>query len=172
LFQYATGAAGARALGYDDEVLATAPSTLLKSFCGVGNPLALSEIAEGEIVLDIGCGSGLDLYVAGRQVGPHGRVHGIDSTPEMVALATENIARCRSENVEVRCAESESLPYDEGHFDVVMSNGVLNLSPEKERSFGEIFRVLKPGGRLQIADIVLDEALPEEIVGSLEAWSN
>lgn len=110
--------------------------------------------------------------MAGGRVGPGGRAYGIDPTPEMVALANLNIARCGLGNVEVREAGSEALPHDDEYFDVAISNGVLNLSPEKGRSLEEIFRVLKPGGRLQFADIVLDQDLPEEIVGSLEAWSN
>jgi SAM-dependent methyltransferase len=172
LFKYPTGPEGARALGYDDETVATALPEFLRSFCGTGNPFALGEIAEGEAVLDVGCGAGFDLLVASRLVGPTGNVFGIDITPEMVALATENIARSGIKNVEVRQGTSEALPFEESSFEVVISNGVLNLSPRKERTFEEIFRVLKPGGWLQFSDIVLDNDLPEEIVGSLEAWSD
>jgi SAM-dependent methyltransferase len=172
LFGYATGAAGARVLGYDDEILAEVPAKLVRFFCGVGNPLALGEIAAGEIILDVGCGSGFDLFVAGRRVGPEGKVFGIDPTPEMVALAAECVVRSGMTNVKVRNAGSESLPYSDNFFDIVISNGVLNLTTRKHRSFVEIYRVLKPGGRLQFADIVLDEDLPDEMAGNLEAWSN
>ena len=171
LFKYATGPEGARALGYDDEITASAPPDLVRSFCGVGNPFALGDISEGETVLDVGCCGGFDLFVASGKVGATGKVDGIDLTPEMVSLAVENIARSGINNVEIRQGIAKDLPSEDASFDVVISNGVLNLSPWKDQAFGEIFRVLKPGGRLQFADIVVDDELPQETVGSLEAWS-
>lgn len=172
LFPYPTGAAGALSLGYDPEVLAGATPELLRSFCGVGNPFALGEIREGESVLDVGCGAGFDLYVASRRAGPTGRVQGVDLTPEMVAESRENIARCGLGNAEARLGGAESLPFAPDTFDVVISNGVLNLCPRKDRAFDEIFRVLRPGGRLQFADVILDGDLPAEVAGSLDAWSD
>lgn len=172
LFAYVTGAAGARTLGYEEKILEQTPSQIVGSFCGVGNPPALGAIAPGENLLDVGCGSGFDLFVAGRQAGLAGKLFGIDPTPEMVTLAAGNIAQSGIKNIGVCHGESESIPLCENFFDVVISNGVLNLSTRKELSFGEIYRVLKPGGRLQFADIVLAETLPQEIAGSLEAWSN
>ena len=172
LFKYATGAEGARALGYDAELIADAPPALMKSFCGVGNPFCLGAIRAGEVVLDVGCGAGFDVYVASRAVGEAGEALGVDLTPEMVSVAKENMERVGLTNAEVRCGSSEDLPFECASIDVVISNGVFNLSPNKRRSFEEVVRVLKPGGRLQFADIVLDEDLPTEVVGSLEAWSN
>ncbi|MBD3161818.1 MAG: methyltransferase domain-containing protein [Candidatus Eisenbacteria bacterium] len=171
-FAYPTGAAGAEALGYDPVRLAEAPPELLRSFCGVGNPFALGPLAPGEVILDVGCGTGLDLFLASREVGGAGRACGVDLTPEMADAAAANLARSAVENVEVRVARAEELPYEAEAFDVVLSNGVLNLSPGKEGAFGEIFRVLRPGGRLQFADVVLDGDLPAEVAGSLKAWSD
>ena len=171
-FRYPTGRAGAIALGYDLSVLSDLPDDVLDTFCGVGNPLALESIHSGEKLLDIGCGAGLDMILASRLVGPAGRVCGIDLTPEMVEKARANFVRAGVNNANAVVAGSEAIPYDNDTFDVVISNGVLNLSPLKERSFREIFRVLKPGGRLRFADIVLKEDLPAELANSLEAWSD
>jgi arsenite methyltransferase len=171
-FRYPTGRAGAIALGYDLSVLSDLPDDVLDTFCGVGNPLALESIHSGEKVLDIGCGAGLDMILASRLVGPAGRVCGIDLTPEMVEKARANFVRAGVNNANAVVAGSEAIPYDNDTFDVVISNGVLNLSPLKERSFREIFRVLKPGGRLRFADIILKEDLPAELANSLEAWSD
>ena len=171
-FRYPTGRAGAIALGYDLSVLSDLPDDVLDTFCGVGNPLALESIHSGEKVLDIGCGAGLDMILASRLVGPAGQVRGIDLTPEMVEKARANFVRAGVNNANAVVAGSEAIPYDNDTFDVVISNGVLNLSPLKERSFREIFRVLKPGGRLRFADIILKEDLPAELANSLEAWSD
>ena len=171
LFRYATGPDGARALGYDEEILTAAIPELVRSFCGVGNPFALGEIREGELVLDIGCGGGFDLFVASLKVGPAGQVHGVDLTPEMAALAAENVARSGSTNIDVRQGLAEALPFGDESMDVVISNGVLNLSAQKDQAMREVFRVLRPRGRLQFADIVVNDALPQEVTGSLEAWS-
>ena len=172
LFKYSTGPKGAQTLGYDSGVIASAPSRLLRSFCGVGNPFALGAIGEGEILLDVGCGAGFDLYVASKLVGKTGRALGVDLTPEMVSVATDNIARSGLKNAEVRHGASEALPFEQESLDVVISNGVFNLSTQKRQSFDEVFRVLKPEGRLQFADIILDDDLPSDVVGGLEAWAN
>lgn len=171
-FKYPTGRAGAIALGYDPSVVRDMPDELLESFCGVGNPFSLGPINPGEISLDVGCGAGFDLIVASRFVGKTGRVCGIDLTPKMVERAQMNLRRAGVSNSAVHLAGSEAIPYDDSTFDVVISNGVLNLSPLKERSFREIYRVLKLNGRLQFADIVLKLDLPAGIINSLEAWSD
>jgi len=170
-FKYPTGRAGAEALGYDPAAIREAPAPMLDCFCGVGNPFSLGEIRLGERVLDIGCGGGFDLYVASRSVGVEGRVYGIDFTPQMFDRARGNLATAGAGNAEVKLGSSEDLPFADDSFDVIISNGVLNLSPFKEESFQEIFRVLRPGGRLQFADMVLREDLPPEVAGSAEAWS-
>lgn len=170
-FGYPTGRAGAVEFGYDAMLLKELPDTALQSFCGVGNPFSLGAIYPGEVVLDIGCGAGFDVMVASRLVGPRGRIYGIDMTPEMVERAQKNLQQAGVCNAQVVLACAEAMPYAERRFDVVLSNGVLNLSPLKMQSFREIARVLKPGGRLQCADIVLQETLPAEVAGNLDAWS-
>lgn len=171
-FKYPTGREGALNLGYDRELVEKAPEGLMRSFCGVGNPFSLGRIFTGNNALDIGCGGGFDLYVAAGIVGENGSVDGIDMTPEMAAAAWEHIREAGLTNVTIQEGMAEDLPFEDCSFDVVISNGVLNLSPRKHDVFREIWRVLKPEGRLQFADIVLNEDLPEERVGSLEAWSD
>jgi ubiquinone/menaquinone biosynthesis C-methylase UbiE len=144
---------------------------MMVSFCGVGNPFSLGEISQGATVLDIGCGAGFDLFCAARAVGPTGKVIGIDLTPEMVDRATVNLTRAGIANVEIHNASVEQIPLPNETVDLVISNGVLNLSPDKERTFSEIARVLKPGGVLQFADIVLSQELPAD-QKSANAWSN
>ena len=170
-FSYATGRAGALLLGYDPAVASAMPDEVLEAFCGVGNPFSLGAIGPGEAVLDVGCGAGFDLIVASRFAGPTGQTCGIDLTPEMVERGEKNLSRAGMSNAEIRLAGAEAIPYPDSTFDVVISNGALNLSPLKGQSFAEIFRVLKPGGRLQFADIVLQEGLPPDVACSLEAWS-
>jgi SAM-dependent methyltransferase len=171
-FRYPTGKAGAAARGYDLSMLSDLPDEVLDAFCGVGNPFALEAIQAGEKILDVGCGTGLDMILASRLVGPAGRVCGIDLTPEMVGKAAANLIRAQAGNAVAVVAGSEAIPYEDNTFDVVISNGVLNLSPLKEQSLREIFRVLKPAGRLQLADIVLNEDLPAEMTNNLDAWSD
>ncbi len=171
-FKYVTGREGAVSLGYDPKLMEGIPSALMKSFCGVGNPFAIGTIHPGDWVLDVGCGAGFDVYIASQIVGEGGRVFGLDLTPEMVAAARGFLDRLGLSQAEIRQGNSEELPFEDRSMDVVISNGVFNLSPNKARTFEEVARVLKPGGRLQFADIVLQDGLPGEIVGSLEAWSN
>lgn len=171
-FRYMIGRAGAAALGYDLSALSDLPDEVFDSFCGVGNPLALEPVRIGERVLDVGCGTGLDMILTSRLAGPSGLVCGIDLTPEMVEKARANFVRAGTNNTNALVAGSEAIPYDDNTFDVVTSNGVLNLSPLKEQSLHEIFRVLRPAGRLQLTDIVLDKDLPAEMTNSLDAWSD
>jgi SAM-dependent methyltransferase len=171
LFRYATGKAGAEQLGYDESILAGIPAELLNAFCGVGNPFAIRAIAPGSDLLDIGCGAGFDLIVAHRTVGRHGRVCGIDMTAEMVQRARNNFAALDITGIETLQVDSETIPYADATFDVAISNGVINLSPRKLELFREILRVLKPGGRLQFVDIVLEKELPPSMTGDLDAWA-
>lgn len=170
-FAYPTGKAGAEALGYEPVFINEAPPALLNSFCGVGNPFSPGNIQPGSCLLDIGSGAGFDLYVAQRLVGDSGRVCGIDLTPAMVELARRHLAGSGMKNIEVIHVSSEKIPFNDKTFDTVISNGVINLSPCKQELFQEIFRVLKEGGKLQFADVVLEKELPETLVGSPEAWS-
>ncbi|MFN2354594.1 MAG: methyltransferase domain-containing protein [Desulfopila sp.] len=170
-FKYQTGQAGARALGYDDALLERLPEDVLDAFCGVGNPFSLGEITRGSNVLDIGCGAGFDLMVARGKTGTEGRVCGVDLSPAMIERTRTNLGQAGCDGIEVYRVQSEKLPFADGTFDVVISNGVINLSPAKAELFSEIHRVLKPGGRLRIADMMLDKELPPHLAGSLEAWS-
>ena len=170
-FRYKTGKTGAAALGYDAAILELIPEEALTSFCGVGNPFAAGSIAAGSRVLDVGCGAGFDLLVAGRYVGPGGRVCGIDLTEEMVGRAQAFIGAFGDETFSVQHVTGDKIPHDEDSFDYVISNGVFNLSPCKLQLFREIRRVLRPGGILQFADIILDRELPQGVGGSIEDWS-
>lgn len=170
-FTYPTGRDGMLALHYDLARVRALPEAVVESFCGVGNPWTLGRIAPGDVVLDIGCGAGVDLCLASHSVGPQGRVYGIDLTPAMVRRAQQNLHQIGVDNAQVVLARAEELPFVAARCDVVLSNGVLNLSPCKLQSLREIWRVLKPGGRLQYADIVLQEALPAEITSDLDAWA-
>lgn len=170
-FQYPTGKEGAKALGYDPAIIESAHTRFFEASCGVGNPFSLGNIRPGAAVLDFGCGAGFDMFVANKLVGESGLVCGIDLTEDMVLRARENLSLAGITNVEIRKVDSETIPYDDHFFDVVISNGVINLSPCKQTSFKEIYRVLKPGGRLQFADVVLEKDLPAALAGSAEAWS-
>ncbi len=170
-FKYPVGKEGARVLGYDNRLFEDMPEELLASFCGVGNPFATNPIKEGSIILDIGCGAGFDLFVASHFVGEQGKVAGVDLTGEMIDRARTNIAALNVKNAEVHLVSSELLPFAGDTFDNVISNGVINLSPSKQELFAEVFRVLKPGGRLQFADIILEKPLPAHLAASVESWS-
>ena len=170
LFKYPTGKAGLEALKYDPEILKTLPESILDSFCGVGNPFSLGPVDRGETVLDIGSGGGLDSLVAARMVGAGGKVVGLDLSPEMVARAYENLKQTDLTNVAFQEFSGEDLPFPDGSFDVVISNGVFNLIPAKGRMLKEACRVLKPNGRLLIADQVLSGALTKSPQERIDSW--
>ena len=155
--------------GYTEEELKAVPDGANLGL-GCGNPVALASLKEGEIVLDLGSGAGFDCFLAADKVGKNGRVIGVDMTPEMIEKARENIKKGNYENVEFRLGEIENLPVADNFVDVVISNCVVNLAPDKRRVFIETFRVLKPGGRLMISDIVLLKELPDFIKSSIEAY--
>lgn len=156
---------------YSAEELADLPDSVAGFSLGCGNPTALAGLRPGEVVLDLGSGGGLDCFLAARNVGPAGRVIGLDMTPQMIELARRNAARIGVNNVEFRLGEMEDMPVEDGTVDVVISNCVVNLSPDKGRVFSEAYRVLKPGGRLAVSDIVLDGQLPPVVAQDLAAWA-
>jgi arsenite methyltransferase len=156
-------------IGYSDNELKSVPEGANLGL-GCGNPTALASLKEGEIVLDVGSGAGFDCFLAANKVGKQGRVIGVDMTPEMIERAKKNAEKGNYENVEFRLGEIEDMPVDDSSVDVVISNCVINLSPDKGRVFREAFRVLRPGGRLMVSDIVLLKELPDFIKDSAGAY--
>lgn len=171
MFRYLTGREGALALGYPESVIQQIPDSVMESFCGVGHPFGLKDIAFGSHLLDIGCGGGCDVIVASKLLGDEGRVCGVDLTPAMIERARANCAAAGVNTIELLLVDSEKLPYPDDSFDVVISNGVINLSARKPELLKEICRVLRPGGRLQFADIVLTGELPPGQSGGLDGWA-
>ncbi len=158
-----------KAIGYSEEDLKAVPEGSNLGL-GCGNPLALASLKEGDVVLDLGSGAGFDCFLAAKVVGKEGKVIGVDMTPEMIDKARENAKKGNYENVEFRLGEVENIPAADGSVNVVISNCVINLSPDKRRVFNEAFRVLKPRGRLIVSDIVLTKKLPHFIRNSVEAY--
>jgi SAM-dependent methyltransferase len=171
LFRYPTGRAGLEALNYDPQVVRALPEAAVASYCGVGNSFTLGPIHKGETVLDIGCGGGVDTLAAAIMAGPKGKAVGIEMIPEMLARARENLRDTSLTNVTFQEASAEHLPFPDESFHVVISNGVFNLVPDKARSLEEVFRVLKPGGRLMIADQILTGELPKETKARVDNWA-
>lgn len=156
-------------IGYAEADIAAVPEGANLGL-GCGNPIALASLKEGETVLDLGSGAGFDCFLAADRVGPTGKVIGVDMTPEMIERARENARREGIEHVEFRLGDIEHLPVEDGSVDVIISNCVINLAPDKGRVFSEAFRVLKPGGRLMVSDIVLRKPLPEVVRNSVSAY--
>jgi arsenite methyltransferase len=169
-FIFPTGRAWAEDLRYPEE-LANVPETAVESFAGVANPWELGRLALGERVLDLGSGAGTDSLVAAQMVGETGRVTGIDMTPEMLAKARAAATEMGATNVEFVESEAEHLPSEDGTFDVVISNGVIDLIPDKDAVFAELHRVLVPGGRLQIADVTIQNPVSEEGRRKIDLWT-
>lgn len=156
---------------YPAEELAGLPETVTGASLGCGNPLAIADLRPGETVLDLGSGGGIDCFLAARRVGPTGRVIGLDMTPDMIRLAQRNAKKVGAANVEFRLGEMEEIPLPDGSVDAVISNCVINLSPDKDAVFAEVYRVLRPGGRLSVSDIVVDGELPQAIRERPDIWA-
>jgi arsenite methyltransferase len=169
-FIFPTGRAWAEDLGYPAE-LAAVPDAAVESFAGVANPWELGRLAPGERVLDLGSGAGTDSLIAAQMVGETGHITGIDMTPQMWAKARAAAAEMGASNVEFVESEAESLPFPDGSFDVVISNGVIDLIPDKDAVFAELFRVLAPGGRIQIADVTIQNPVSAEGRRNIDLWT-
>ncbi|MBT3398822.1 MAG: methyltransferase domain-containing protein [Rhodospirillaceae bacterium] len=170
-FHFHTGRPLARRLGYDDAIVDSLPDAAVESFAGVGNPFSLQPLGPGEKVVDIGSGGGFDCFVAAQQVGPEGQVVGIDMTEEMLSKSRQTAAEMGCDQASFREGLIEEMPIEDGWADVVISNGVINLCPDKAQVFAEIYRVLKPGGRLQYADIANGNPVPEAAVADIDLWT-
>lgn len=169
-FRYPTGRAGLERLGYPSETILRLPKGAVASYCGVGNPFTLGPLREGDLVLDIGCGSGVDTFVAATKVGPKGMAVGIDMTREMLVRAKEGLNQTSLSNVSFHLASAEALPFWPESFDAVISNGVFNLIPDKAKALAEVFRVLRGGGRLMMADQSLIGSPPEDLEERIRSW--
>jgi SAM-dependent methyltransferase len=170
--KFPVGPASAKKLDYDPHEIDTLPLSVTESFCGVGNPLGLGELCTGQTILDLDSGAGLDSLLAARKVGPTGKVIGVDLCPVMLEKARHNASLLGLHNVEFIEAGIEKVPLPDESVDVVISNGVFNLCPDKTTVLAEAFRVLRPGGRLQMADILLHEDVTPEEVARLGEWSD
>lgn len=170
-YHFHTGRPLAKRLGYDELVVGALPDAAVESFAGVGNPFSLQPLAPGERVVDIGSGGGFDVFIAAEQVGPEGHVVGIDMTQEMLDKSRETATEMGLSNVEFRDGLIEDMPVEDEWADVVISNGVINLCADKLQVFGEINRVLKPGGRLQFADIANSKPVPEAAIADIDLWT-
>jgi arsenite methyltransferase len=170
-FHFHTGRPLARLLGYEEAWLMGIPDGAIESFAGTGNPFSLGELHPGDHVVDVGAGAGIDSLIAAKLVGPSGQIVGVDMTPEMLDKAQHNARAAGLVNVEFRAGYGEALPVPDAWADVVISNGVLNLMPDKSGGLREMARVLKPGGRLQIGDIIVQKAVPEDAKRDIDLWT-
>jgi arsenite methyltransferase len=170
-FHFHTGRPLCKILGYEEDWLEGIPERAIESFAGTGNPFRIQRLQPGENVIDIGSGAGLDSLLAARIVAPHGQVIGVDMTPAMLAKAQEAAQMAEIDNVEFRHGYAEELPIDDEWAQVVISNGVFNLLPDKHKGLNEMARVLRPGGRLQIADIIVKKQVPDDAKRKIDLWT-
>ncbi len=170
-YHFHTGRPLAQRLGYDHDDVASLPDSAVESFAGVGNPFSLRTLKAGERVVDIGSGGGFDCFIAARQVGEKGHVVGIDMTEEMLTKSRATAHAMKLTNVEFREGLIEDLPVEDQWADVVISNGVINLCADKQKVFSEIWRVLRPGGYLQFADIANNQPVPDAAIANIDLWT-
>jgi SAM-dependent methyltransferase len=171
-FHFHTGRPLAKRLGYDDAVVGPLPDAAVESFAGVGNPFELRTLEAGEKVIDMGSGAGFDCFIAASQIGASGQVIGIDMTEEMLTKSRATAKSMGADNVEFREGLVEEMPIEDGWADVVISNGVINLCSDKQQAFGEIMRVLRPGGTLQFADIANGKPVPASALADINLWTS
>ncbi len=169
-FNFPVGKTFALNVGYPKDILNQLPQSMYESFTGANNPQPFVELKEGEVVLDLGCGAGLDLYFYAKVVGASGKVYGLDISEDMVNKAKKNLDEIGIKNAEIKDGHSDNLPFKDSFFNVVASNGIYNLSPDKEKVMREVFRVLKPGGRTVFCEVILKDQLPETIRKSIDDW--
>lgn len=170
LFAYPTGRAGLETLGYPPSFINTLPDEISRFYCGVGNPFSMENIKEGETVLDLGCGAGIDAVFAAKAVGSTGKVFGIDLVPEMLDHARKNVKMLGIDNISFMEGSAETLDFPDDRFDAVISNGVINLIPDKKSVLAEVFRVLKANGRFTIADQVLVGSIEKDLKARIRSW--
>lgn len=170
-YHFHTGRAAAKKLGYDAGLVERMPDQAVESFAGVANPFALRRLGVGEKVVDAGSGAGFDCFIAAQQVGPTGKVVGVDMLPEMLEKSRASARRLELDNVEFREGLIEKMPVPDGWADVVISNGVINLCADKKLAMQEIWRVLKPGGHLQFADIANGKPVPASALSNIDLWT-
>jgi arsenite methyltransferase len=169
-FNFPVGKDFALKVGYPKDILDTLPQSMYESFTGANNPQPFVDLKKSEVVLDLGCGAGLDLYFYAKVIRENGKIYGLDISEYMVAKAKANMSMMGIKNVEIRRGYSDNLPFQDIFFDVIASNGIYNLSPDKEKVMREVFRVLKPGGRTVFCEIVLKDKLPADIRKSIDDW--
>lgn len=170
-YHFHTGRDAAKRIGYNPELYAELPEDNIASFAGTGNPFSLGPINDGDVVVDVGSGAGFDTLIAARLVGPHGRAIGIDMTPEMLERARVGATSMKLTNAEFQEGFADELPFSDEFADVIISNGVLNLTPDKSKTLKEWARVLRPGGRLFIGDIVVEKKLSQEALDNISLWT-